>query len=161
VDFRNFRTVVLVDLDSTLADTRHRRDLAPPHNPESTWSAYAKACIRDKPIWEIIHMVRYHYVDHLIHLISGRDGSSIKETKYWLRLYDVPYDRLVLRPIDDETSNADIKVNYAKHVKSLGLDPILLIDDWVPTCDAMEAYGVPVFRVPTLDREPDASDMPQ
>jgi hypothetical protein len=145
------RDVVLCDLDGTICFTDQRWALSPTVDPNSSWSVYAKACSEDEPIWGVIQIVHRLYKHNLVHFISGRDGSSFKETEAWLRKYGIKYDRLTLRPEDNEDSNADIKVSYIHKIRTEGLNPILLLDDWRDTCLAAESVGVPAIQVANME----------
>ena len=149
---RDFYTeVVLCDLDGTLADTTHRHSLAPTATNGSTWSAYAKACTGDIPNFDLLQLLDVLSRRYLVHLISGRDGSALRETKEWLFAYDVPYDSVTLRPEDDETYNADLKVRYIRQLREKGLKPFILFDDWKPTIEAVRREGVFVVEVKIPD----------
>jgi hypothetical protein len=151
--------VVLVDLDGTIASTGHRYHLAPTTDPESSWSAYAQACVDDIPIASVIKLVRMLYPHYLVHIISGRDGSAWEQTVEWLSLHEVPFDRLTMRSPGNEDSNADIKVKYANGLKAEGLCPVLLLDDWSDTIDAMHSAGHDAILVGNMKRlEPDAGN---
>lgn len=152
--------VALFDLDGTLSDTTHRYLLAPTVDASSSWSVYAKACGNDTPIWDVVAILRIMFATHEVHIISGRDGSALEETKAWLSKHNIPYDRLTLRPADNEDSNADIKVTYVHKLREEGLDPVILFDDWRPTCDAVRELNVAVLQVGNMNRlEPDGSDL--
>jgi hypothetical protein len=153
------KKVVLVDLDGTIADTSHRYNLAPTVDQFSTWSVYAKACIRDTVIESVAVLTRILISKCEIHYISGRDGSALLETEMWLRKNNLPYHFLTLRPAGNEDSNADIKVNYILKLRAEGKEPILLLDDWPDTCRAAESVGVPALRVGNMGRlEPDGGN---
>ncbi len=141
------RDVVLCDLDSTLFITEHRHHLAPTRDSSRTWSDYAKACVRDELIAGTAAALRMLYPRRQVHLISGRDGSALVETRSCLASFGVPYDRLTLRPLGIEDSNADLKVSYVRKLRAEGLNPVLLLDDWPDTVAAVEREGVPTIRV--------------
>lgn len=143
----NTNKVVLCDLDRTVADNRNRKHLDPLKNPNSSWSKYAQGCLTDIPIVATTTILEALYPRFLIYFISGRDDSSYDQTVSWLRAYDIKYDSLVLRAPTDERTNVSIKVDYIKRVRSLDLDPVMLIDDLQEVCEAVETLGVPTFQV--------------
>lgn len=139
--------VVLFDLDSTIYDTRHRHHLAPPHDPTKTWADYAGACLGDTPFEGVAILMRYLWLESEIHVISGRDGSSLEKTEIRLREDELPYDAIRLRALDDETSNVDIKVSYIRELRAAGRFVALAFDDWPETCEGIQAEGVPVVCI--------------
>lgn len=151
--------VMLFDLDGTVADTSHRFPLSPTVDPNSSWARYAQACTHDTPIASVVGMLKALYPFYLIHIVSGRDGSARDQTIEWLERHDIPWDRLTMRALDNEDSNADIKVRYANSLKAEGLVVHTLFDDWHDTVQAMHMAGYNAILVANMKRlEPDAGN---
>jgi hypothetical protein len=142
------RTVVLFDIDSTLAHTQHRWGLNPNADPASSWEAYCAARLGDTPLAGTVAAARLHYPHHLVHLCSGSDASSEAVTRQWLDLHRVPFDDLRQRPLGDRTPNEDLKVNYVFELRARGLEVVLAYEDWETAARALELKaGVPVIGV--------------
>lgn len=139
--------VILVDLDSTVYDTRHRHHLAPTHDRTKTWADYAGACLGDVPFEAVVQLIRRLWAFAEIHIISGRDGSALEKTLFRLKEDEVPYDAIKLRGVNDETPNVDIKVAYIRELRAAGRNVALAFDDWPETCEGIQAEGVPVLCV--------------
>ena len=103
------KRIIIADLDGTLSDYGHRIHLY----KEKDYTAFNKAGIGDKPIEKICNIIRMlHGEDDgetEIVIMTARDESCRKDTSKWLRLNDIPYDRLIMRPLKDMSSDPDCK----------------------------------------------------
>ena len=142
-------TAVLFDLDSSLADTRHRWHLSPGADPESSWDRYCAARMGDAPIPGAVAAARLHYPHHQVNICSGSEASAEQVTRAWLDRHRVPFDALVLRT-DPAARNADIKVRYIEFLRSVGIETVLFYEDQREV--ALEIYQR--TRVPVLGVNP-------
>ncbi len=141
---------VFFDLDSTVADTRQRRALAPTVNPDSTWDLYSQACIKDAPMMGTILVLRaFAALGHSVHGVSGRSFSAFDDTVEWLGIHNVPYDSLRLKRDGDIEDNAQYKYAYVLDMKSKGWIPHLFLEDWPPVAKLLSVL-VPVLTVNPL-----------
>ena len=140
--------VILVDVDSTLADTRPRRLYCPTVDPAYTWTDYAMECADDQPIAGTVRAVQlFARAGFAIHLVTYRPYAARVKTIDWLRRYDVPYHRLRMRTENDTGDSTSYKLGYLRAVCELGFTPAQFIEDWPETAAAIEAAGVPVLCV--------------
>lgn len=140
--------VVLSDLDSTLADTRHRANLARLDSADGAdWIAYSKACWKDPAIVGPVTALRALGRLYPVHIVSGRNVEAKRETENWLDWFHIPYTTLRLREPGDILHNGHYKVAHIRYLRSQGLDPILMLEDHPGVADLVEAEGVPVLRV--------------
>jgi hypothetical protein len=141
--------VVVVDLDSTLADTRGRRHLAPTGTARHTlagWEPYSLACWDDVPISGMVKLVRLLHGPYVVFLLSARNDVAERETRQWLLAHGVPYDRLRLRGRDEQLGDtpSEWKIKILQSWQDEGWDLALNIDDWAETCSAVTgALGIP------------------
>lgn len=141
-------TAVLVDLDSTLCDTRHRWHLSPMADPESSWHAYCAARMGDLPILGTVTLVRLLYPHHQVHVCSGSDDSSGDVTRSWLAMHRVPYDVLRQRPAGDYRKNHVLKISYIEELRGRGIHVALFLEDHPEVAREIPlATGVPVLGV--------------
>ncbi len=144
--------VVLCDIDSTLADTRHRRHLCPTVDPTRepgpyAWDTYAMACGGDTPIAGTVTALRMFYAaGYGVHLVSNRPHLVLQPTVTWLAQHRIPYSNIRLRQ-GEETFDSDLKVRYLGLVRARGYHPVLFLEDWPAEAAAIEAAGVPVLCV--------------
>ncbi len=131
--------IVLADLDSTIADTRHRRHLCPTVDTSKTWTDYALGCADDTPITGPIALLRtFAAFGDDIHIVSHRDPAARDLTAAWLDRHHIPYSALNL---------GVHKVTYVMHLRAAGHDIRLAIDDDPDIAAAYESVDLPVVCV--------------
>ncbi len=146
-------SVVLWDLDSTLANTMHRQPMIPLIKAEAgpTWEDYSMACTDDTPVEGAVTLVRL--LSHLEPLVaqygvSGRSEAARDLTLAWFARHDIPLDGLFLRPAGDHTPNGIYKVGVITQLRDSGLNVALFVEDWAETAAYIrEETGVPVLLV--------------
>lgn len=134
------------DLDSTLADTRHRfRLIEKIKAGEATWDEHSLACVDDEPIGSAIALMRLLFPHHAQHIVSGRSAVARDQTLTWLEKYQVPFDALQLRRPDDFTENGLIKVRYVRELEARSRRVVMFFEDYPPVAEQIhEMTGVPV-----------------
>lgn len=147
-----FIEAIISDIDSTLADTRHRHHLSPTHNENTTWDDYALACADDAPMWGSIRVLQEFFkCGHSVHLISRRGETSRALTESWLRKYEVPFSTLRLHGPHDSEDSASYKIQHIRYLQERGMRPILILEDWPEiTARITEETGIPVLTVNPL-----------
>jgi ribonuclease J len=144
------RGTVCVDLDSTLCDTSHRHHLVLPgdERDNTDWVAYSLACENDAPIEGTCRLVRLLSAHYRIVFVSSRDEQARPLTEEWLRVHDVPFDRLILGGVEGAPAGlAEFKVHHVATLLEQGEHVALMIDDMPGLPAAMEPLGVPVLTV--------------
>jgi hypothetical protein len=143
-------TTVVFDLDSTLADTRHRRQ----HLPEDAqgpadWIDYHSHCLGDAPIAGRIQLAYLLSKHHRIVIITARPNTPAihANTHRWLDRHQVPRDDVILLPLDETRSPSEWKTEVVEKLISDGADVVLAVDDWWATGTALEELGVPFLHV--------------
>lgn len=146
---------VLVDLDSTLADTRPRRHLSPTVDPTKTWLDYSLGCADDLPMPGVIKLVSLlRAAGWRIEIVTGRHAQARADTIDWLRRHDVPYHRLRMREPGDPDEALDLKLAVIDDLTAWGYFVALVIDDNAAIAAALEARGHTVLCVnPRYDQE--------
>ncbi|SVA66723.1 uncharacterized protein METZ01_LOCUS119577, partial [marine metagenome] len=89
---------IIVDLDGTLAILNNRGPFE--------WENVENDNL-NRPIAELIAMSQKHSYKTII--LSGRDEAASEKTIKWLNQNDIIYDKLYLRPSNNQMSNADYK----------------------------------------------------
>ena len=143
------KIAVVYDLDSTLADTRHRWHLNPRADPTSDWEKYSMACPDDLPIKGTIVRMQLDYMDYQVHICTGRSDAAHDLTVAWLDQHAGPaYDYLKMRLAGDHTPNGVYKVNYIRELSKQGVPVALFYEDWGEAAAYIaEHTGVPVLGI--------------
>jgi phosphoglycolate phosphatase-like HAD superfamily hydrolase len=139
------RTVVS-DLDGTLANIEHRLHWI--HRDDPDWTAFFLACPDDLPIDNTIAVLRtLHAAGYEVVLVSGRGEVARQATIDWLARHGVPWDRLILRALDDDRHDSEVK---AEMVRTHGLRPestLVVLEDRASVVATWRELGFHVFQV--------------
>ena len=94
-------TWVIFDLDGTIADISQRREVSEKENGKLDWDKFFNSdnIGLDKPFIKIITLVNmFNNIGVNIAILSGRCKSTKEATQKWLKLNNVPYNILKMRP---------------------------------------------------------------
>lgn len=142
------RDVVVCDLDSTIADTRHRWEFVPTPENGLTWTDYATRCGADSVIEPIAALVRLLAQNHDIYFLSGRPVVVIEETAEWLIRNRLPTDGIFLAPHEHPSQDAVRNFKTGTLARILEhRNVVLAIEDWPSIAADYEALGVPTILV--------------
>ena len=147
---RDTLPVVVFDLDSTLADTRHRREHLPiGATCPADWTGYHVHCLGDRPVLGTIALVRLLHPNHRIVIVTARpDETAVRaNTAAWLVAQDVPHDGVIFLPLDELRPPAEWKAETVEKLRADLGDVVLAVDDWGPNGWAIEATGTPFLHV--------------
>jgi hypothetical protein len=143
-------SLVTFDLDSTLADTRHRHHLINPDGVSTDWKAYSMACMGDAPITPLFDMaLALQAAGHSLWIVSGRDAAASILTRRWLRTYGLEPDGMVL---NDHSGGYVNHVEYKiaairEAVKYSRAEHLFHVDDWPPVATGLAAVGLKCITV--------------
>lgn len=96
---------VVFDLDGTIANIESRRKLSTKDGGKLDWDKFfnPKNIKLDKPFIKIITLANmFKNIGVNIAILSGRSKSTKEETQKWLKLHNVPYHILKMRPTSGE-----------------------------------------------------------
>jgi len=100
---------IIVDIDGTLANIQHRAHLLVGRDSKE-WCNFESGCVDDGVYEWAVNLVRmYKDVGYKILLVSGRTESVRHETECWLKLHNIPYDELHLRPVGNFIPDYELK----------------------------------------------------
>ena len=98
----NMKNTVIFDLDGTLANIDVRRDKSLKPNGKLDWDIFASPTSVmdwDTPYKPVVKMAQlFHNDGFRIVIFSGRNDRSFHATRDWLKIHNVPFDLLVMRP---------------------------------------------------------------
>ena len=154
MNVKDNKSIVIADLDGTIALCDHRRHFVA--GPKKDWDAFFKACINDVPNVPVIRTLtalwnRYYKII----IVSGRSATVRDITEFWLKQNDVPYHCLYMRPTNDYTPDHELKFKMLQGIKKdLGfMDENILcfFDDRQKVVDMWRAHGFTCFQVAAGD----------
>lgn len=152
---KHTQSVILVDLDSTVADTRHRSHLTPHNDPTATWDSYSMHCDGDAPIQGTVALLRLLVARHRIAIVSGRSFEAVDLTMDWLSQHRVPWDVMRLRYQDDCEDPLEYKRSVLQELENQ--DIVLALEDWPAVAQMWEDNGIPTVCVnPRYHEDPNA-----
>lgn len=142
-------SVVLVDLDGTLALNKHRYYLIDKIYGKPKWDEYFLACDKDQPNVPVITVIKsMKKCGHKIHIFSARGKIAYHKTVNWLEEHGIPYDHLTMREIDDYTPDEDLKKKWLlEHYPSYQEDIICVFDDRDKVVNMWRSLGLACFQV--------------
>ena len=137
---------VLVDLDGTLADARHRLHLLD-RRPKD-WAAFNGGAGKD-PLITATYRWLESLGDHLsIVILTGRPTTVAELTVAWLAQHSVRWDLLAMRPANDHAPMPPTSSGVCStRIRQLGFDPQLAIDDEPAVVASYERAGVPCLQI--------------
>ncbi len=138
------RTYVIVDIDGTIADVRHRLHHIK-GNGRKNWKAFFEGMDRDVPIVERLEQVRDLSAVHGILIVTGRPEHYRARTEHWLKKHGVKYDRLYMRRTGDHRPDYEAKTAVLDDIDPKRI--VLAIDDRPPVCEMWERHGIKCQRV--------------
>ena len=142
---RSKRNTVIVDMDGTLADVSHR--IHHLEGKKKNWKSFFAHMHKDPPNREILDMVLRLARDHQIVIVSGRPEHYQQVTEDWLKLYDVPYEEIHMRPSGDHRPDHIVKREILDRLLATGKTINLVIDDRPTVCDMWRSCGLKVHQV--------------
>lgn len=114
------RNCAVFDLDGTLSNPDHRRHYVrqahqgqndPEWKPD--WIRFFETCDQDAPREEVIEKARqFHAQGVEVIICSARPEDYREKTEEWLRRFNVPYDRLIMRRHADYRKDTVVKKEY-------------------------------------------------
>lgn len=140
---------VICDIDGTLSDPTHRLHLVKdkPYN----WPAFFDAMGDDglhEPIRDLLRMVD---PPTQIILTTGRPETHRAQTEAWLRLYEIPFDVMHMRPAEDYRPDHVVKAQILDGILADGYRVLFVIDDRQSVVDMWRERGLTCLQCRKVD----------
>ena len=148
------KKTVIFDLDGTLALIDSRREISIGDDGKMDWDTFfnPKMISLDDPNTDVINMARilksqgFH-----IWILSGRSDRTKDATIDWLNQHDVPFDKLMMRPLDKKShfmKDSDLKQGWLDDSDIVDKDDVFAVfDDRNQVVDMWRDNGLQVFQV--------------
>ena len=143
------RKIVIVDLDGTLADGKHREHFVTGDKVKD-WKSYFEACGDDGYVDAVFRWVKELSKEYTICLVSGRPDSWWLETSLWFQKaawegYSFRLDHVFMRSSGDKRPDTMVKADILKNIPKEKV--FLVIDDRPSVCRMWRENGLRVIPV--------------
>lgn len=150
---------VIFDIDSTLSSAAHRSYLLEP--PMKDWPRFHGSMVLDQPIPHTVARVREHKeAGDKILVLSMRPERFRQVTKDWLKVHDIPFDELWLRPENDKRPGVQMKEKIYREDLAPRYDVQTAYDDRQDMTDMWAANGIPTARTVSDPKLPPYEGLP-
>lgn len=129
-------TAVIVDLDGTLAHNDGHR----------SFYDYSKV-LDDKPHHHVVDAVNGFGNTHHVIVVSGRKASCYVDTREWLAMHAVNYDKLIMREDGDDRTDMRVKMEILRDKIAPEYEVIATIDDRPSVVRMWQKVGIPTFAM--------------
>lgn len=136
------KPTILFDIDGTIADIEHRRKFLEQDKPD--WRAFNNAMGDDTSNAPVVELYKtlWESKKYEIILVSGRGEESRKITEQWLTWNEIPFDRLLMRPLKDFRADTLIKEEILDKLRSEGKNILFTVDDRQQVVDMWRKNGI-------------------
>ena len=117
---------VVIDIDGTVANHRHREHLIAGANPD--WGAFFASSGLDDPLPEGITLATEHALASTVIWLTGRPERYRQLTAEWLAANGLPTANLNMRPDNDMRPAATFKADRLAQLSAM-YDIALIVDD--------------------------------
>ena len=141
-------SVVVFDIDGTIANNEHRRKWL--EQSPKDWKRYNEGMADDGVYHDIVHLMYQLYYNNKIILCTGREETFREVTEEWLRKNDISeyVEEIYMRPAKDYRPDSVVKVELLQRIETaFWARPWLWIDDRQQVVDAIRAEGIRVLQV--------------
>jgi hypothetical protein len=139
----------VVDLDGVLADPGHRLHLVTGPGRKD-WPGFFAACGADPLLAEGAALVASFAESVAVVVLTARPTSTHGTTVDWLARHGLRWDLLGMRPEGDYRPAPLVKRDALEAMGSIGLEPVLAVDDDPRNVAMFRAAGVPGLLVSPL-----------
>jgi len=141
--------IVIVDIDGTLGTHEKREHVATDENGVLDWDIFYTYdnVMSDEPIWETINNVRkYKEKGFKIVIFTARPEMVRHSTEMWLHKYEIPFDSLYMRSVEDHKIPA---IELKKKMYDMFIDDRVFcaFEDRDEIVDLWLSLGIPTFKI--------------
>ena len=103
--------IIITDLDGTLSNYEQREYFY----KKKMYDEFNKMAAGDTPIEEICNILRRLKDEETdIYVVTAREEVYRQLTENWLNIYEIPFDKLLMREQGDDRSDAKVKLDLYK-----------------------------------------------
>lgn len=136
------KPAIIFDIDGTLADIEHRRHHLDEEKPN--WHAFNNEMGEDTPNKPIVALYKtlWDSGNYELILVSGRAEEHRKITENWLVWNEIPFERLLMRPLKDFRADYIIKEEILDKLRAEGKEILFTVDDRKQVVDMWRRNGI-------------------
>ncbi len=116
---------VIVDVDGVISDASSRQHLAKARR----WDEFFAGCPDDPPLEATAALVRSLAADLTVVLLTARPWHLLSDTLVWLKMHEVRWDLLILRPPSSGGSSRAYKATEVINLRHQGFDLLYALED--------------------------------
>lgn len=138
--------VVLFDLDGTLADNAHRQHFLA--TGKKDWNSFFETQIDDTPNAPVVALYQALFASDRFEVIivTARPERYRQLSESWLRLRDIPFNRVIMRADGDRRGDDVIKREMLADLRREGINPIFVVDDRTSVVRMWRSEGITCFQ---------------
>jgi hypothetical protein len=142
---------VIFDIDGVLACNLQRKHYIEGKSPD--WKTFFKECATDSPLPAVDLLKHFYHCgnneDIFVIILSSRPEWNREETEYWLKLYSIPCDELILRPNKYEDLSDEVFPWKTKVIEGIykKYDILFIFEDDPVNIASFQSMGYPVIAM--------------
>lgn len=150
------KPIVIVDLDGTIADVRHRLHFV--QGPgKKRWKRFFQAQEQDAPITWVLEKVWELSREHEIVIVTARPDVCREGTERWLEKHCIPYSRVFMRPDGDHRPDYEVKRGI---LDKIGRSRVSLVfEDRPLVCRMYREAGLEVVQIKSDQANEEINDI--
>ena len=116
---------VIVDVDGVISDASSRQHLAKARR----WDEFFAGCPDDPPLEATAALVSSLAADLTVVLLTARPWHLLNDTLAWLKMHEVRWDLLILRPPNSGGSSRAYKATEVDNLRRHRFDLLYALED--------------------------------
>ena len=116
---------MIVDVDGVVSDASSRQHLAKARR----WDEFFAGCPDDPPLEATVALVSSLAPDLTVVLLTARPWPLLNDTLAWLKIHEVRWDLLILRPPNSGGSSRRYKATEVDNLHHHGFDLLYALED--------------------------------
>ncbi len=134
---------VIVDVDGVISDASSRQHLAKARR----WDEFFAGCPDDPPLEATVALVSSLAADLTVVLLTARPWHLLNDTLAWLKIHEVRWDLLILRPPNSGGSSRSYKATEVDNLRRHGFDLLYALEDDPRNVEMYTEANVPCVYV--------------
>lgn len=150
IDWPDDKQIVIVDVDGTLADSKHRLRKKPTGGTDWEYFFRPELIMQDPPFPVVVKWVQELYGHYTVVIVSGRpENKAAQQTVGWLALQGVPYNHIFMRGSGDKRDDTVVKKEILDKLPKNKI--AFAIDDRNRIVDLWRSEGIKCYQVTSRD----------